>query len=129
MKKLIACLKSKIKIAIIFLFVSATPAMAKYKAVLSCGFPGDHINILACFDGTDLKLTNHGQTRIYKNYNFRQLGREYRDGLHINLSTSFSLTAQNSSDHLTLGIKIYDANNKEVYQDMVGQYGVIKVRD
>ena len=55
------------------------------------------------------------------------MGREYRDGFHINLSTSFSLTAQNSDDTLTLGIKIYDANNTGVYQDMVGKYGVIKV--
>ena len=120
-------LKSKIKIAIILVCVSATQAMAEYKAVLSCGFNGSHINILACFDGTDLKLTNNGQTGIYKIYNISQLGREYRDGFHINLSTSFSLKAQNSHDTSTLGIKIYDANNTEVYQDMVGQYGVINV--
>jgi hypothetical protein len=82
---------------------------------------------LACFDGTDLKLTNNGQTGIYKIYNISQLGNEYQDGFHINLSNSFSLTAQNSDDTLTLGIKIYDANDNEVYQDMVGMYGVIKV--
>jgi uncharacterized protein (DUF2235 family) len=126
-RKPMVYLKSKIKIAIILVCVSATQAMAEYKAVLSCGFNGSHINILACFDGTDLKLTNNGQTGIYKIYNISQLGREYRDGFHINLSTSFSLTAQNSDDTLTLGIKIYDANNTEVYQDMVGKYGVIKV--
>ena len=106
---------------------ASTQAMAEYRAVLSCGFNGSHINILACFDGTDLKLTNNGQTGIYKIYNISQLGNEYQDGFHINLSNSFSLTAQNSDDTLTLGIKIYDANDNEVYQDMVGMYGVIKV--
>ena len=104
-------------------------AMSKYKAVLSCEMFGSHVSIAPCFDGTDLKLTNNGQTRIYKIYNISQLGREYGDGLHINLSTSFSLTAQNSHDTFNLGIKIYDANNKEVYQDMVGKYGVIRVRN
>jgi len=101
--------------------------MAEYKAVLSCGMNGSHINIMACFSGTDLKLTNNGQTGVYKNYNIGQLGREHRDGFHINLSNSFSITAQNSNKTLTLGIKVYNAKNQEVYQDMVGKYGVIKV--
>ena len=106
---------------------AATQAMAEYKAVLTCGMNGSHINILACFTDTDLKVTNNGQTGIYKVYNIKQLGSEYQDGFHITLSNSFSLKAQNSHDTLTLGIKIYDANNNETYQDMVGKYGVINV--
>lgn len=116
-------------IAIILFCLSATQARAENRAVLTCGFNGSHINILACFDGTDLKLTNNGQTEIHKIYNISQLGTEHGDGFYINLSTSFSLTAQNSNDTLTLGIKIYDANGTEVYQDMVGKYGVIMVEN
>ena len=55
------------------------------------------------------------------------MGDERRDGFHITLSNSFNLTAQNSHDTLTLGIKVYDNNNSEVYQDMVGMWGVIKI--
>ena len=114
------------------LYVDPKPAKkpvvnTTYKAILTCGFNGMHTNILACFDGTDLKLTNNGQTGIYKIYNISQLGDERRDGFHITLSNSFNLTAQNSHDTLTLGIKVYDNNNSEVYQDMVGMWGVIKI--
>ena len=114
------------------LYVDPKPAKkpvanTTFKAILTCGFNGMHTNILACFDGTDLKLTNNGQTGIYKIYNISQLGDERRDGFHITLSNSFNLTAQNSHDTLTLGIKVYDNNNSEVYQDMVGMWGVIKI--
>jgi len=68
------------------LLIFSTEAFAQnFTAILSCGFNGNHINIAACFTDTDLKLTNHGQTGIYKIYNIGQLGTEYRDGLHINL--------------------------------------------
>lgn len=114
------------------LYVDKTPAKkpvanTTYKAILTCGFNGMHTNILACFERTDLKLTNNGQTGIYKIYNISQLGNERSDGFHITLSNSFNLTAQNSHDTLTLGIKVYDNNNREVYQDMVGMWGVIKI--
>jgi len=101
--------------------------MAGYTAVLSCGFNGSHVRIEPCFWDTELKLTNRGQTRIYKVHNISQVGSEYSDGFHIELSNSFNLTAQNSDEDLTLGIKIYDASGNEVYQDMVGLYGVINV--
>gem|GEM_PF-1462956 len=98
-----------------------------YTAILSCGFNGSHINIAACFLDTDLKLTNNGQTAIYKAYNIGQVGNEYSDGLHINLSESFRLTAQNSQDNLVLGIVIKNSNAQVVYQDVVSRFGVIKV--
>ena len=107
--------------------LNATPALAEYKAVLTCGFNGNHINILGCFTDTEFKLTNNGKAGVYKVYNIQSLGTEYRDGFHINLSESFQLRAQNSHDTLTLGITIFDASNTEVYQDMVGKYGVIAV--
>ena len=110
------------------LLLFSTEAFAQnFTAILSCGFNGNHINIAACFTDTDLKLTNHGQTGIYKIYNIGQLGTEYRDGLHINLSQSFRITAQNSDDTLVLGLVIKDGNGNTVYQDAVGRFGVIKV--
>ena len=111
----------------LFYLMGASLSYADYKAVLSCGMYGNHINILACFGDTELKLTNNGLNRVYKIYNISQLGDERRDGFHITLSNSFNLTAQNSHDTLTLGIKVYDNNNSEVYQDMVGMWGVIKI--
>ena len=122
-------IKRTFSLAVLSTILIATQAVAQgeFKAVLSCGMNGSHMNILACFKDTDLKLTNNGQTGVYKIFNIDQLGTEYQDGLHITLSNSFQLTAQNSHNTLTLGVKIYDTNNKEVYQDMVGMYGVIKV--
>jgi hypothetical protein len=114
-------------LSVILIGAIATQAAAEYKAVLSCGFNGQHMNIAACFWDTELKLTNNGQTGVYKVHNVNEIGLEYGDGLHIELSNSFSLTAQNSDDTLTLGIRIFDSAGNEVYQDMVGRFGVIKV--
>ena len=117
----------KLSIAFGILLFSTEAFAQNFTAILSCGFNGNHINIAACFTDTDLKLTNHGQTGIYKIYNIGQLGTEYRDGLHINLSQSFRITAQNSDDTLVLGLVIKDGNGNTVYQDAVGRFGVIKV--
>lgn len=119
-------IKNIVLICAISLF-SKFAAAQGYTAILSCGFNGSHINIAACFLDTDLKLTNNGQTAIYKAYNIGQVGNEYSDGLHINLSESFRLTAQNSQDNLVLGIVIKNSNGQVVYQDVVGRFGVIKV--
>ena len=117
----------KLSIAFGILLFSTEAFAQNFTAILSCGFNGNHVNIAACFTDTDLKLTNHGQTGIYKIYNIGQLGTEYRDGLHINLSQSFRITAQNSDDTLVLGLVIKDGNGNTVYQDAVGRFGVIKV--
>ena len=115
------------KCAVITLGLCPLSAFADYTAVLSCGMNGGHINIAPCFIDTELKITSNGRTGVYKVYNLTQVGREYRDGLHIQLSESFSLMAQNSHDTLTLGISIIDENGQQVYQDMVGRFGVINV--
>ena len=109
------------------LFFSTGALAQGFTAILSCGCNVNHINIAACFTDTDMKLTNNGQTGIYKIYNIGQLGTEYRDGLHIELSQSFTITAQNSDDTLVLGLVIKDVNGNTVYQDAVGRFGVIKV--
>ena len=117
----------KLSIAFGLLLFSTEASAQAFTAIFSCGFNGNHINIAACFTDTDLKLTNNGQTGIYKIYNIGQLGIEYRDGLHIDLSQSFMITAQNSDDTLVLGLVIKDSSGNAVYQDAVGRFGVIKV--
>ncbi len=117
----------KLSLAFGLLLFSTEAFAESFTALLSCGFNGSHINIAACFTDTDLKLTNNGQAGIYKIYNIGQLGTEYRDGLHIELSQSFKITTQNSNDTLVLGLVIKDGNGNTVYQDAVGRFGVIKV--
>ena len=49
-------------------------------------------------------------------------------GLHVLLLEHFQLVAQNSQEHLVLGVKITEIRGRKVvYQQEVGQYGVIKV--
>ena len=55
------------------------------------------------------------------------MGQEYSDGFHINLSEEFTIFAQNSQENLVLGITVYNASGKQVYQDEVGKWGVINV--
>jgi hypothetical protein len=116
-------------IFIIFsIFSSQNYAIADYRAVLSCGMgSGDHINILACFENTELEIRSDGRKQIFQIYNMLQAGNEYRDGLHINLSESFDFVAQNSHDILILELIIYDNRDDIVYQDQAGMYGVISV--
>ena len=103
-----------------------------YYLVLSCGFNGNHINILACFAGryndTEIELTNGRDYGLYQSYQISELGKEYRDGLHINLRSTFDFKAQNSSDSLILGAKVFSRASGEVlFQKQVSQYGVIRV--
>lgn len=115
-----------------FIF-SATASQAgihywnEFKAVLSCGMNGSHTKIEACFSGTQLKLTSHGSTSVHTINNMSEAGYEYWDGLHIDLTESFSFMAQNSHDTFVLGLTIYDSNNKVVFQDVARRGGVINV--
>jgi hypothetical protein len=102
-----------------------------YYVVVSCGFRGDHLNILACFAGrvdTEIELSNGRDYGLYKSYQISELGKEYRDGLHINLRSTFDFKAQNSSDDLILGAKVFSRASGEVlFQKQVSKYGVIRV--
>ncbi len=102
-----------------------------YYAVISCGM-GSHLNILACFVGsngvdTEMKLTNNGKSGMYKAYNFKQSGgQEMKDGYHIPLSKNYSIKIQNSHKTLILELKIVDRKTgKIVFQDQASQFGVI----
>jgi len=101
-----------------------------FYAVLSCGFGGSNINILGCFSGsgrasvdTELKITQGNVGRVYKVYELASnaVGQVRSDGLHIDLQDSFSLTAQNASDSLTLTLKVYDRRtNRLIVQREAG---------
>lgn len=132
---------------------SAAADAWKYEAILSCGIGGSNINILACFAKfgaygaqTDLSVTRDGMQKLYKTYDLANvpytsgsviIGTNTNipdgmlvddDGLHILLPNSFAVVAQNSQEHLVLGIRIINIATREtVYQQEVGHYGVIKV--
>tara|TARA_B110000003_G_scaffold112055_1_gene114689 strand:+ start:563 stop:1702 length:1140 start_codon:yes stop_codon:yes gene_type:complete len=113
----------------------AAAALAKefpYYVVMSCGFNGSHMNILACFSGdysdTNLELTNGSDYGLYQIQQLSSLGKETNEGLVINLRSTFSLTAQNASDNLILGAKVYSrASGQVVFQKQVAKYGSILV--
>ena len=111
-----------------------------YYAVLSCGFGGSNINIIACFSGsgrssvdTELKITQGTVGRTYKVYELASnaVGQIRNDGLHIDLPNSFSLTAQNASDSLTLTLRVYDRRtNRMIMQKQAGsRFEVVSARN
>ena len=85
-----------------------------------------------CFDDsvdTEIKLTNYGRTKIYKHWQVPSFGAEHHDGLRFELSDSFSFHAQNASDWLNLRLIIKNDSGKVVFEDVVGQFGVINVEN
>lgn len=111
-----------------------------YYAVLSCGFGNSNMSLIACFSGsgrysvnTEIKLTQANIERVYKYHEIgnNALGREQRDGLYIDLPSSFRLVAQNASDQLTLTLKVYDrATNRLILQEQAGsRFGLVSARN
>ncbi len=106
-----------------------------YKAVISCGMNGNHINIMACFVGsgrygadTELEITNGSFYKLYPSYNVGQAGTETRAGLEIDLKSNFKIKAQNSADTLILDVKIYDRlTNKVLFNKSAAKYGAIYI--
>ena len=102
-----------------------------YYVVVSCSFNGRHMNILACFAGTvdtEIELSNGRDYGLYQAYQIGRLGKEYTDGLHINLRSTFDFKAQNSSENLILGAKVFSrATGDILFQKQVSTYGVIRV--
>jgi murein DD-endopeptidase MepM/ murein hydrolase activator NlpD len=104
-----------------------------YYALVTCGFRGQHTNVLACFAGrvgTELELRNGQRYGLYKVHEISGLGQETREGLRIDLQRKFELRAQNSDDTLILGVKIIDrSTNETMFEKQVGRFGVISVKD
>lgn len=107
-----------------------------FYAVLTCGFEGRHINILACFTSetgrldTDIKLRNGSAISILKPYDMHRAGRERPDGFYIELKNVFDITAQNASSDLVLGLSIVDRmSDKVLFQSKAGRFGVVSARN
>lgn len=110
---------------------------AKYKngytAIITCGpvtAPGYVDN---CFTDSDLKITKDNIATVYNmnsgNYPSRA-GEAFSDGLHIKLTESFSLFAQNSMDNDILTVKIVkNSTGQVIFQDQASKYRVVKVRN
>lgn len=105
-----------------------------YIAVLTCGLP-DHINIIACFSGsqgvdTEIKLTNGSSVQIYKVYNLMEAGQERKDGFYIDLRRNFSIRVQNADDTLILGLKIIDRiTGRILREDKAAKFRVISASE
>jgi hypothetical protein len=104
-----------------------TKKTRSFSAVITCSLHGNHVNIYPCFDGTDLKITKNGRPSVYKLHNINAAGTMTHDGLHVSLPESFSIVAQNSDDHMVLGVQILNDSGKIVYEDQQGKWGVINV--
>ncbi len=104
-----------------------------YYALITCGFRGQHTNVLACFAGrmgTEIELRNGAKYGLYKVHEISGLGQETREGLRIDLQKKFELRAQNSDDTLILGVKIVDrSTNETLFEKQVGRFGVISVKE
>jgi murein DD-endopeptidase MepM/ murein hydrolase activator NlpD len=104
-----------------------------YYALITCGFRGQHTNVLACFAGrvgTEIELRNGSRYGLYKVHEISGLGQESREGLRIDLQKKFELRAQNSDETLILGVKIVDrSTNETLFEKQVGRFGVISVKE
>lgn len=104
-----------------------------FYAVITCGFQGQHMNIIPCFAGnvgTELELKNGSEYNLYQVQDLMtgRVGRETREGFIINLRRSFSLKAQNADENLILGVKIINrASNENVFEKKVSRFGLIRV--
>lgn len=99
-----------------------------YLAVLSCNIRGQHFRILACLGNSQLTLRNHGRTQVVDSLTLVRSLEETKGGVQIELSEKFHIIVQNVGDSpLALELRIFDRQGNEVYQDMVGKFGVINV--
>jgi uncharacterized protein len=102
-----------------------------YTAVLSCGNSGfNNLNLIACMTGdveTEIELDNGGDYGLYKGYNLPSDWQQTERGIEIPLKKSFRLEMQNSSEHLIMGLRVFDNNGNILFQKQVAQFGVIRV--
>ena len=75
----------------------------------------------------EIKLLNKGSVNIYNIRNINSAGRLQNQQLIIELSDTFEIRAQNVSEYAFLRLEILNENGEKVYEDVVGEYGVIAV--
>ncbi len=100
-----------------------------FEAILTCGINRQVVHTAVCFQNSDLTIRANGNTTVYNRNNFHSLGGQNYDGSHIILPESFELRAQNSHNIELLQLVVKNQRGEITYQDMVGQYGVIAVRN
>jgi hypothetical protein len=109
-----------------------------YYAKITCSLHNRHYGIINCMGGhgrfgrdTDLKIKNNGAQRIFKLYELSGAGREMQDGFTIDLTEEFSISIQNSSDGMVLGLKIFDRmTNNVLFEELVSdRYDSINVKN
>ena len=112
-----------------------------FQAILTCENPNpphSHMGSIWCFSegiddnafvDTEIKLTNFGRTNIYKFSQVPSIGVEDDDGLHFELSDSFSFQAHNSSSVFNLRLIIKNDSGEIIFEDVVSQLGIISVEN
>lgn len=106
-----------------------TKPTKNFQATLSCGMGDGNINVLACFQQSELIITQENHRRVYKAYNLQSAGNISNEGLTLDLSGNFEITAINSSNRLILGLKITDDSGRLVYQDQAGEWGIVSAKN
>jgi hypothetical protein len=105
-----------------------------YTAYLTCEFMGNHTNIIPCFLGdhvnTQLEITNGGDYQMLQGYELNKVGKEYSEGLVIQLHKSFAIRAQNANSDFILTLKIEDsATGRQIYKRSASQWKTLAVEN
>lgn len=102
-----------------------------FTAVMTCGMNGfEHINLMACMGGpigSEIEVQNGESYGLYKIHNIPSEWEQTERGVEIPLARNFSIKMQNSSQSLTMGLRIFDTNGDIVFQRQAGYWGRIYV--
>lgn len=103
-----------------------------YKALITCKVARSSYRPAACFAGqgitTKLRVRKNNQVFTYNFYELTKAGNETREGLEIELPSSFQIVAQNAQEYINLGVTIYDqVDQKTIHSEEVGRFGVINI--
>ena len=101
-----------------------------YIATISCGLKGGNISLMACFENSTLEITNGTYYRLYnKAYDILNSGLQDKStgsGYILPLKKNFKIAAKNSSDSLTLNVKIKETSTgKLIFQKSAPKNGFI----
>lgn len=123
-----------LKLKVIFtlcMFAIPNAAFADYNVRMYCtGFGQEHAwwqCLVSKYTESDFELTKSGQKRIYK---YHEILNNYElSAGRFQVPNSFKIYVQNSNEDFVLGIEITDLSGNQVYQDEVGRFGIISIRN